>query len=44
METCYKVMAAPVARRLQLESKRFDIEPEITAGCCVGDTASSRGR
>jgi glycosyltransferase involved in cell wall biosynthesis len=31
METCYKVMAAPVARSLQLESNRFDIEPEITA-------------
>jgi glycosyltransferase involved in cell wall biosynthesis len=31
METCYKIMAAPVARGLQLESNRFDIEPEITA-------------
>ena len=31
METCYKIMAAPVARTLQLESNRFDIEPEITA-------------
>ena len=31
METCYKVMAAEVARSLQLESNRFDIEPEITA-------------
>jgi glycosyltransferase involved in cell wall biosynthesis len=31
METCYKVMAAPVARSLELESNRFDIEPEITA-------------
>ena len=31
METCYKIMAAPVARSLQLESNRFDIEPEITA-------------
>jgi len=31
METCYKIMAAPVARGLRLESNRFDIEPEITA-------------
>ena len=31
METCYKIMAGPVARSLQLESNRFDIEPEITA-------------
>ena len=31
METCYKVMAIPVARSLELESNRFDIEPEITA-------------
>jgi glycosyltransferase involved in cell wall biosynthesis len=31
METCYKIMAAPVARSLQLESNRFEIEPEITA-------------
>jgi len=31
METCYKIMAAPVARSLMLESNRFDIEPEITA-------------
>jgi glycosyltransferase involved in cell wall biosynthesis len=31
METCYKIMAAPVARSLNLESNRFDIEPEITA-------------
>ena len=31
METCYKIMAAPVARSLGLESNRFDIEPEITA-------------
>ena len=31
METCYKIMATPVARSLQLESNRFDIEPEITA-------------
>ena len=31
METCYKVMAADVARSLKLESNRFDIEPEITA-------------
>jgi glycosyltransferase involved in cell wall biosynthesis len=31
METCYKVMAADVARSLNLEANRFDIEPEITA-------------
>ena len=31
METCYKIMAAPIARSLELESNRFDIEPEITA-------------
>jgi len=31
METCYKIMQAPVARSLRLESNRFDIEPEITA-------------
>jgi glycosyltransferase involved in cell wall biosynthesis len=31
METCYKIMRTPVARELQLESNRFDIEPEITA-------------
>ncbi len=31
METCYKVMRADVARTLNLEAERFDIEPEITA-------------
>jgi len=31
METCYKVMASDIARSLNLESNRFDIEPEITA-------------
>ena len=31
METCYKVMASDVAQSLNLESNRFDIEPEITA-------------
>jgi glycosyltransferase involved in cell wall biosynthesis len=31
METCYKVMAADLAKSLNLESNRFDIEPEITA-------------
>ena len=31
METCYKIMQAPIARGLQLESNRFEIEPEITA-------------
>jgi dolichol-phosphate mannosyltransferase len=31
METCYKIMSAEVAKSLDLESNRFDIEPEITA-------------
>jgi glycosyltransferase involved in cell wall biosynthesis len=31
METCYKIMRAPIARSLELESNRFDIEPEITS-------------
>jgi len=31
METCYKVMASDIVRSLDLESNRFDIEPEITA-------------
>jgi glycosyltransferase involved in cell wall biosynthesis len=31
METCYKIMRAGVAQGLELESNRFDIEPEITA-------------
>ena len=31
METCYKLMTAEVARSLQLESNRFEIEPEISA-------------
>jgi glycosyltransferase involved in cell wall biosynthesis len=31
METCYKIMRTPIARGLELESNRFDIEPEITA-------------
>ncbi len=31
METCYKVMTADIARSLNLEANRFDIEPEITA-------------
>ncbi len=31
METCYKVMTTEVARSLQLECNRFDIEPEISA-------------
>jgi glycosyltransferase involved in cell wall biosynthesis len=30
METCYKVMRSDLARALQLEANRFDIEPEIT--------------
>ena len=31
METCYKVMTTEVARSLNLECNRFDIEPEISA-------------
>jgi glycosyltransferase involved in cell wall biosynthesis len=31
METCYKIMEREVAVSLNLESNRFDIEPEITA-------------
>jgi len=31
METCYKVMQRDIAQSLNLESNRFDIEPEITA-------------
>ncbi len=31
METCYKVMTTDVARSLNLECNRFDIEPEISA-------------
>jgi glycosyltransferase involved in cell wall biosynthesis len=31
METCYKLMPLPVWRSLDLQSDRFDIEPEITA-------------
>jgi glycosyltransferase involved in cell wall biosynthesis len=31
METCYKIMRADIARGLELEANRFDIEPEITA-------------
>jgi glycosyltransferase involved in cell wall biosynthesis len=30
METCYKVMRSGIARDLELEANRFDIEPEIT--------------
>ncbi|MGI6368367.1 MAG: glycosyltransferase family 2 protein [Anaerolineae bacterium] len=31
METCYKVLPRTVALQLELESNRFDMEPEITA-------------
>ena len=31
METCYKVMRADVVRRLDIRSKRFAVEPEMTA-------------
>jgi len=31
METCYKLVPAPLMRELKLESRGFEIEPEITA-------------
>ncbi len=31
METCYKVMTVDIARNLDIECSRFDLEPEITA-------------
>jgi glycosyltransferase involved in cell wall biosynthesis len=31
METCYKVFQSDIARRLELKSKGFAVEPEITA-------------
>lgn len=31
METCYKVMLTPIAKSLEIECNRFDLEPEITA-------------
>ena len=31
METCYKIMRSDVARSLDLDANRFDIEPQITA-------------
>jgi glycosyltransferase involved in cell wall biosynthesis len=31
METCYKIMRVEIARALDLQADRFDIEPEITA-------------
>jgi len=31
METCYKLFPVDLAKQLKLNSKRFDIEPEITA-------------
>ncbi|MHB9033128.1 MAG: glycosyltransferase family 2 protein [Anaerolineae bacterium] len=31
METCYKLMTSEIARKLDLECNRFDLEPEITA-------------
>lgn len=31
METCYKLMPRDVARRLRLEARGFELEPEITA-------------
>ena len=31
METCYKIMRTEVARSLDLDANRFDIEPQITA-------------
>jgi glycosyltransferase involved in cell wall biosynthesis len=31
METCYKIMRTEVARSLEVDANRFDIEPQITA-------------
>lgn len=31
METCYKLMLTPIAKSLELECNRFDLEPEIAA-------------
>ena len=31
METCYKVFRADVAKRIEIESDRFNVEPEFTA-------------
>lgn len=31
METCYKVMSADIAKKIDIECNRFDLEPEITA-------------
>lgn len=31
METCYKVFSSDVIKKIKLNSKKFDIEPEITA-------------
>ena len=31
METCYKVLKADVARKITIQSKRFGVEPELTA-------------
>jgi glycosyltransferase involved in cell wall biosynthesis len=31
METCYKLIPTPLFRELDIESNRFDMEPEITA-------------
>jgi len=31
METCYKMLKSEVAKKIELEEKRFGIEPEITA-------------
>jgi len=31
METCYKLIPASLAKELDIQSKRFDLEPEITA-------------
>jgi hypothetical protein len=31
METCYKVFRREIAQKIQIESKRFAIDPELTA-------------
>ena len=31
METCYKVFTADVVKNIELNARRFDFEPEVTA-------------
>jgi glycosyltransferase involved in cell wall biosynthesis len=36
METCYKMFRRPVLESLEIEEKRFGLEPEITAKLAIG--------